>query len=67
MVPLDAVEDVVLLAIGAVELVGERADVGAVCINSSSSEIPLLPSTDPVWMLDIGLHGVGVMLGGAGV
>jgi hypothetical protein len=65
VVPLDAVEDVVLLAIGAVELVGERADVGAVCINSS--EIPLLPSTDPVWMLDIGLHGVGVMLGGAGV
>jgi hypothetical protein len=65
VVPLDAVEDVVLLAIGAVELVGERDDVGAVCINSS--EIPLLPSTDPVWMLDIGLHGVGVMLGGAGV
>jgi len=65
VVLLDAVEDVVLLAIGAVELVGGRDDVGAVCINSS--EIPLLPSTDPVWMLDIGLHGVGVMLGGAGV
>jgi hypothetical protein len=57
----DPGEDVLLLGVDMLELIDdERDDVGAVCVNSS--EIPLLPSTDPVWTLAIGLQGVEVAL-----
>lgn len=42
----------------------ERDDVRAVCV--SSNEIPLLPSTDPVWTLEIGLQAIVVVTVGAG-
>jgi hypothetical protein len=54
--------DVLLLGVDG-ELIDERDEVDAVCVNSSA--IPLLPSTDPVWTLAIGLHGIeGVLIGG---
>jgi hypothetical protein len=69
VVPVSAVpgkdEGVMLLVVEPVELVNAEVG-GGDAVGVRSSEIPLLPSTDPVWMLDIGLHGVGVMLGGAG-
>ena len=66
----DPDEDALLLGVDMLELIDdERDDVGAVCVNSNA--IPLLPSTDPVWTLTIGLQGVdgvlvspGVWLGG---
>jgi hypothetical protein len=57
--------DVVLLIAELLELANAAVDV-IDAVGVSSSEIPLLPSTDPVWIPDIGLHG-GVRLGGAGV
>ena len=46
------------------ELDDERDD-DVDCVNSS--EIPLLPSTDPVWTLAIGLQRVDVVLVRSGV
>ncbi len=59
----DPCEDVLLLGVESLELVDVSSDVGAACVNNR--EIPLMPSTDPVWMLEIGLHGL--LLFGAGV
>jgi len=60
-----AVEDVLPLDVDVPELVVDprdasdaRDDAGATGV--SSSEIPLLPSTDPVRTLEIGLHEIGV-------
>jgi hypothetical protein len=55
-------EDVLLLGVDMLELIDDGKDgVGAVCVNSSA--IPLLPRTDPVWTLEIGLHAaVGVLV-----
>jgi hypothetical protein len=65
----DSGEDVLLLGVEMLELIDderdERDDVGAVCVNSN--EIPLLPSTDPVWTLAIGLQGIDVVLVRPGV
>lgn len=64
----DPCEDVLLLGIEAlelIELIVASDDVGAACVNSR--EIPLMPSTDPVWMLEMGLHGVEIAFLGAGV
>jgi hypothetical protein len=62
----DPGEDVLLLGVDVLELIDdERDDVGAVCVNSN--EIPLLPSTDPVWTLAIGLQGIDVVLVKPGV
>ena len=62
----DGDEDVLPVGVDMLELIDdERGDVGAVCVNSS--EIPLLPSTDPVWTLAIGLQGIDVALVRPGV
>ena len=62
----DPDEDALLLGVDMLELIDdERDDVGAVCVNSSA--IPLLPSTDPVWTLTIGLQGVDGVLVSPGV
>jgi hypothetical protein len=62
-------EDVLLLDVEELELIDESDDEGGVaCVNSR--EIPLMPSTEPVWTLDIGLHGVDFVVfvaGGPGV
>ena len=56
----DPGEDVLLLGVDILELIDDERDtVGAVCVNSS--EIPLLPSTDPVWTLEIRLQGIDVV------
>ena len=61
----DTGEDVLLFGVDVLELVNdERDEVGVVCVNSSA--IPLLPITDPVWMLAIGLHGVDEVFGWPG-
>jgi hypothetical protein len=59
-------EDVLLFGAEILELIDlARDDVAAVCVNSSA--MPLLPSTDPVSTLPIGLQGSDVVLVGAGV
>jgi hypothetical protein len=61
-----ATEDVLLLGTDMLELVDDEADnVDAVCGNSR--EIPVLPSTAPVWTLTIGLQAIGGVLVGPGV
>jgi len=61
----DPSEDVLLLDVEVLELIDVgRSVAGELCVNSS--EIPLLPSTDPVWMLEMRLHGMDVGLFGAG-
>jgi hypothetical protein len=55
-----------LLDVNVLELIVDISDESGTG-GGISSEIPLLPSTDPVWMLEIGLHGVEVMLVGGGV
>lgn len=61
----DPGEDVLLLDVDVLELIDVgRGAAGELCVNSSA--IPLLPSTDPVWMLEIRLHGMDVGLFGAG-
>jgi hypothetical protein len=55
----DPGEDVLRFGVDMLELIDdERDDVDAVCVNSSA--IPLLPSTDPVRTLEIGLQGIVV-------
>ena len=56
-------EDALLLGVDVLELVGARSDdVDPLCVNNI--EIPLVPSTDPVWTLTIGLQGCeGVLVG----
>ena len=56
--------DVLLVGVD-VELIDDSDEVDAVCVNSSA--MPLLPSTDPVWTLAIGLHGVESVLVAGGV
>lgn len=57
----DPGEDVLLPNVDMLELIDvERGDVGTVGVNSI--ELPLLPSTDPVWMPPIGLHGSDVLV-----
>jgi hypothetical protein len=54
-----ASDDVLLPSVDILELIDDGSDeVGELCVNSS--EIPLLPSTDPVWTLTIGLQGLAV-------
>ena len=60
-----AIEDVLPLDVDVTELVvdprdGNDASDETGATGVSSREIPLLPSTDPVRTLEIGLHGIGV-------
>ena len=58
-------DDVLPPGVELLELIDDGSgDVGGVCNNSTA--MPLLASTDPVWMLEMGLQGVGVMLVGGG-
>jgi hypothetical protein len=53
--------DMLLLGVDMAELDDDESGGGAeVC--GKSIEIPVLPRTDPVWMLEIGLHGVDGVL-----
>jgi hypothetical protein len=53
--------DMLLLGVDMGELDDDESGGGAeVC--GKSIEIPVLPRTDPVWMLEIGLHGVDGVL-----
>jgi hypothetical protein len=53
--------DMLLFGVDIPELDDDESGGGAeVC--GKSIEIPVLPRTDPVWMLEIGLHGVDGVL-----
>src|SRR5262249_20106724 len=55
----DPGEAMLLVGVDRLELIDvERGDVSPVGVDSI--ELPLLPSTDPVWMLPTGLQGVVV-------
>jgi hypothetical protein len=66
LIAADTMEDVLLLSADTMEFVDDaRDEAGVFCV--SSSEIPVLPSTEPVWTLAIGLQAIDVVLVKPGV